>query len=253
MAEQSSTVAAFRAVIMLVCLIMIPVAAFCGSSFPAVLKAIESGRCPTLADFRGPSGPPPAQSSEAPRYIAPAAAAPQPGDPKLAGFSGRPGGLETIQQGESAAPGVIHANFLAPVGSTRPTERQDLSTSFPQSKDTSPSHGLTPVSRDGRLTPPEQLPTTDRNGDPASQVGTSSNTSANNQLMVVVKRLQELGATYFVLELCGDQKDSFRFFCKMSIGGNPQVTKPFWSFDRDPLKAMMRVLKQVEESQIGGG
>ena len=57
MAEQSSTVAAFRALVMLICLIVIAVAAFCGTSCPGVVKAIQSGRWPTLADFHSPTSP----------------------------------------------------------------------------------------------------------------------------------------------------------------------------------------------------
>ena len=82
MAEQSSTVTAFRALVMLICLILIPVAAFCGSSFPAVVKAIQSGRWPTLADFRGPAGPPASQATEAPRFMpSPAVLSPRPAIP----------------------------------------------------------------------------------------------------------------------------------------------------------------------------
>src|SRR5271155_5247972 len=97
MAEHSSTVAAFRALVMLVCLILIPVAAFCGMSCPAVLKAIQSGRWPTLADFRGQQAPTSNQGSSQPRAPPrsppPAAAGvAQVNDPKPV-FSGQNGGL----------------------------------------------------------------------------------------------------------------------------------------------------------------
>ena len=82
---------------------------------------------------------------------------------------------------------------------------------------------------------------------------TAGNSSPDDQLRYVLERLQKLGATYFVLEPCVDQRAEYRFYCKISRGGNPQVTQPFWCFDRDPLKAMTHVLKQVEEWQSGGG
>ena len=65
MAEQSSTVVAVRGLVMLVCLVLVPVAAFCGGSFPAVVKAIQSGRWPTLADFRHSAEPPPSAATVA--------------------------------------------------------------------------------------------------------------------------------------------------------------------------------------------
>ena len=90
MAEQSSTVVAFRALVMLVCLILIPVAAFCGGSFPAVVKAIQSGHWPTLADFRGQSGPPANQATEAPRFMpTPAADSPRDTIPRRWAFKAR--------------------------------------------------------------------------------------------------------------------------------------------------------------------
>ena len=49
---------------------------------------------------------------------------------------------------------------------------------------------------------------------------------------------QRIGATYYLLEAWGDHKDAFRFYCRMPIGGNPQVWRPFQHVDADPLKAM---------------
>ena len=71
--------------------------------------------------------------------------------------------------------------------------------------------------------------------------------------MQVLDRLKKLGATYFLLETYGDEVRQFRFYCRMAIGGNPRVTKHFWCSDSDPLKAMTQVLKQVQDSQVGGG
>jgi hypothetical protein len=234
MAEQSSTVAAFRALVMLVCLILIPVAAFCGSSFPAVLKALENGHWPTRADFCGPGGTPPSPSSpEAPLYKPQPPAAPA-----------QTGSLGPMQQGNPAQSGVIAANYLAPIASPgRPLDSGIASISFPQSKDPPAilGGGLSPAAAERPMA-----------GDPAG-LGASQGTSADNQLKLIVERLQKLGATYFVLEPSGERKDMFRFYCKMSISGNPTVTKPFWSFDSDPLRAMTQVLKQVEEWQTRGG
>jgi hypothetical protein len=247
MAEQSSTVATFRAIVMLICLILIPVAAFCGGSFPAVLKAIQSGRCPTLADFRGPSGPPASQPQEAPRFKPSQAAGPMAAtDSSL---------LPATAQGENAQSPVIAANYNAPIN-TPQQDRPGLSTTFPQGKDAGigPSRGLFPVQAgSGTLLPLDRQATTSHFDDPAYQAGSGGKVSRDDQLKLVLERLGRLGATYFVLESCGDEKRQFRFFCQMSIGGNPRVTKPFWSLDGDPLKAITGVLKQVEDWQRAGG
>jgi hypothetical protein len=253
MAEQSSTVVAFRALIMLICLILIPVAAFCGSSFPAVVSAIQSGRWPTLADFRGPSGPPSGAAKEAPRFVpTPTTGTPQASDPKTMGFSGS----GPVQQGESLRSPVIAASYLAPI-STPPSSEARLSTSFPQSKELSPgaNPGLSPLPAGmGNLVPVDHPAAPAHSDAPASWPGaTAASSSPSDQFKFVQDRLRQLGATYYLLETCGDQKREFRFYCRMSIGGNPRVTKPFWCFDGDPLKAMTQVLKQVEDWQSAGG
>ena len=85
-----------------------------------------------------------------------------------------------------------------------------------------------------------------------SDTGPVASISPADQFKYVQERLRQLGATYYLLETCGDQKAEFRFFCKMSVGGNPRVNIPFWCIDADPLKAMTQVLKQVEAWQGGG-
>jgi len=254
MAEQSSTAVVFRGLVMLICLILIPVAAFCGSSFPAVLKTIQSGRWPTLADFRGPPGPSSVQPTEAPRYMPQATGLPQATDPKMLGFSGTAGAYRPASQGETTRSPVVAVNYTAPV--TPSPNDPNLSTSFPQNKDPgiAPNRRLSPVSAGADNLLPLDHPATSTHPDAlASRGELASSLSPSDQFKYVQDRLRHLGATYFVLETCGDEKRDFRFYCRMSMGGNPRVTKPFWCFDSDPLRAMTQVLKQVEDWQTGGG
>ena len=72
--------------------------------------------------------------------------------------------------------------------------------------------------------------------------------SSSDQCKRVLDRLRQLGSTDEELDFCGDK---YRFSCKISIGGNPQVAKPFSCFDTDPVKAETTVLKQVEDWQRG--
>ena len=257
MAEQSSSVVAFRALVMVICLILIPVAAFCGGSFPAVVKAIQSGRWPTLEDFRGPAGPPSNQAiADAPRFVPGlATGSPQANDPKTLGFSSQLGGLGSTPQAETTRSPVIAASFTAPI-TAPPLNESGPSPSFPGSKDLSsgPTPRLSPLPPGmDNLRPLDRSATTGHSDAPTACPSGSAASLSNNQLWNVLDRLQKLGATYFVLEPCGDEKREFRFLCRMAIGGNPRVTKLFWCFDGDPMKAMNQVLKQVEEWQGRGG
>ena len=65
------------------------------------------------------------------------------------------------------------------------------------------------------------------------------------------KRLQQLGATYYLLESWGGQQQLYRFYCKMAVGGNPNYTRYFEAIESDPLRAMSQVLGQVESWRAG--
>jgi hypothetical protein len=65
-------------------------------------------------------------------------------------------------------------------------------------------------------------------------------------------RLRQLGATYYLLESWGNQRQMYRFYCKMAIGGSPNYTRYFEAVHDDPLQAMRQVLQQVEQrAQLG--
>jgi len=66
-------------------------------------------------------------------------------------------------------------------------------------------------------------------------------------------RLQELGATYYLLETWGSEKLLFRFYCRMAVGGNPDHTYYFEAVNSDPLQAMQEVLQRVEQWRGGSG
>jgi hypothetical protein len=81
----------------------------------------------------------------------------------------------------------------------------------------------------------------------ASQTPGNANANADATIKAIHERLKQLGATYYVLEPCGDRMDSFRCFSKVAIGGNPHVTRNFQQIDADPVKAMSTVLQQIED------
>ena len=79
----------------------------------------------------------------------------------------------------------------------------------------------------------------------------ASEPAARDRFSVIQDRLRQLGATYYLLESWGSQRQLYRFYCKMAIGGNPNYTRYFEATDSEPLRAMAQVLGQVESWRKG--
>jgi hypothetical protein len=65
-----------------------------------------------------------------------------------------------------------------------------------------------------------------------------------------------LGAVYYLLEFYGGQRQSYRFYCRMAVRGDPNYTVEFNDTRPDPLQAMTGVLNQIEawrRQQTAGG
>jgi hypothetical protein len=67
-----------------------------------------------------------------------------------------------------------------------------------------------------------------------------------NPFMALQDRLRQLGATYYLLETWGNQKQFYRFYCQMAVGGNAGYTHYFEAINANPLEAMADVLRQIE-------
>ena len=257
MAQQSSTVTTFRAFVMLVCVLLIPLAAVCGTSFPSVVKAIQNGRCPTLADFRGPAEITKNSLSEAPRFVPASTPAANPTFPSTQpGVSAQPFSHTNV-----ADSSVVPVSYEAPIATLL-----GQPTTFPQNKNAeSPDFAAAGNPGLAKLRPDIAiLPSAPGGGTPgsaayvaqpavgASQVPPNGPSNPDATFKLIQDRLKQLGATYYLLEAWGDQKDAYRFYCRMPIGGNPQVWRPFQNVDPDPLKAMANVLQQIEDWQKRG-
>jgi len=126
MAEQSSSVVAFRALIILICLVLVPVAAFCGVRIRRG-QSDPKRSLPALADFHNPSGPA-SQATEAPRFLPrdtmPFSPNPASSDRELAARAASPSNV-AIAGGTYK----LHAAIGTPV-----LPDSGRSTSFPQNK-----------------------------------------------------------------------------------------------------------------------
>lgn len=262
--QQSSTVVAFRALVMLVCLIAIPLAALFGSSLPTLLKALKEGRWPVASTAQAQN-----TAGEGPKFVpagqANGAAGSAP--PYTPGNASRlPTGTDLSAPApawpDSRSPGT--QSGVVPAGydtAADPPGNQGLGRLAPVNPGVQPD-ATGPLDR--RLVPvqpggPNLLPVDpagnpasgDATGGPAKQTadGTAPSPGAPEPFLTIQARLQQLGATRYILETFGDQGRDYRFICWMAVGGNPKYTRPFWAIDSDPLKAMNQVLQQVEASR----
>lgn len=72
-----------------------------------------------------------------------------------------------------------------------------------------------------------------------------------DRFTAIQQRLQQLGATYYLLETWGTEQKLYRFYCTMSVGGSADYTRCFEETDADALQAMAKVLRDVEAWKTG--
>ena len=218
MSMQSSPAVMLRALVMLACVVAIPLAAVFGKSMPEFFRTLFNGRWPTA------SAPPRASSDEnshfGPRLpTLPDVAAPT--DNRALPWQQTPAWIgHTLDPSD---PKVVQAAYESPLKA---------------------SSGNAPIG------PPDHRPGALPTGpsDPATQAPATGDPFARIQ-----DRLRQFGATQYRLEFWGSRQQLYRFSCWMAVGGNPGYTRHFEATDSDHLRAMARVLQQVEAWRTGGG
>jgi hypothetical protein len=247
---ESSTVVAFRALVLVACLIVVPLAAIFGSQFPDVVKSVLIDRIfpngiPGVAASAGAepsrdSAPPFVAASESPAWQGGPTGPAAPTAPVSAQTSA---GIAPTWPGAGVEPAVA---WNPTAGQVRPAAGEGLSGGQPGGAE---RLGVAlPV--DGR-----QNPLANQNhgpsGNGAPGLGGPMNPSAHlvappDRFTLMERRLREFGATYYLLETWGNGSEYYRFHCKMAIANNPTHTRQFEATDTDPLRAMARVVEQVE-------
>jgi hypothetical protein len=194
--SQSSATVAFRAIVMLAFIVVIPVAAFNKSALPEGARKFLGKIWPVITATISKTTS--NILSEAPSYEAqPKPLLPLPGQ--------NPAGIA------NKSSEVIPANYEA------------------------------------EIAPPLNGPT-HNNSVPAE----------SNPFLIMQERLRQLGATYYLLETWGNQRQVYRFYCQIAVGGNSSYTHYFEATNANPLEAMADVLRQVEawrgasEAQVKG-
>lgn len=244
MSAQSSGTVFFRAVVMLACIFVLPAIALFGSSWPEALRQLMQrhlGVNFSLASITAPL------LNNGQSLLPAAHATPQPVEPAP----------PVVSMPPMVAPAVapLQASLL-PTGGTGsapgwpiPPRKSDV---VPAGFQTVTDPGLSTVAVG--TTPPAPAAMTSLSP-PASAPGLLSAADAgsagNDRFANIQKRLRELGATYFLLESWGSDGQLYRFYCKMAIGGNANLTRYFEATDADSLTAMSKVLQQVEVWRSG--
>ena len=234
---QSSTATVFRALVMLGCLVAIPLAALVGKSLPDMVKGLVGQRWPAgSASAFGSLEEAQRFEPAAPTSVPPSASAGQMGSgwqpPSPPDTPSRPGPAV----GSLDSP-VIAAGHQSPLG--------------PAPSLVVPAGGLRAVGSGQQQGPVPNPPgviqgATGPSGpaDPARPAG--------DKFTYIQDRLRRLGATYYLLESWGSREQLYRFYCKVAVGGNSNYTHYFEATDSDPIRAMARVLQQVEAWRAGG-
>ena len=261
----------FRAFVMLACLIVVPLAAIFGSAFPEVVKSVvdrciggDSSKSDSgsggLASFfdRGSSAtpaPPAATAEMAPRWQ---------GSPTTPPAAGPAWGSGSMPAAGIPSPGMppdrMPGNTASLVSAVGPPNGQWLDNQVRQAAATDAVGGRPPLAADSGFAAPEtsrQMPSTMPPANmsaapgqfPGDTQSTPPSTASPERFETHARKLREYGATYYLLETWGNEGELYRFHCKIAVGNNPNFTQRFEATDRDAMRAMARVVEQVEAAR----
>ncbi|MBI2823368.1 MAG: hypothetical protein HYX69_01610 [Planctomycetia bacterium] len=217
---QSSAVVTLRALVMLLCLVLVPLAAIFGSSLPTIIRSVVQGRGIPQPEATSKSNDPQHGYGEAPSF-APVQDQPQGAAVQVAGPARQGGAPPLWSTGGSPRAGAAEASH-GPDHDPAPPATADPRGS--------------PLSGGANEAPPARIAN-----------GAALPAARSDSFPQIERRLRELGATYYLLETWGNTGQLYRFHCKMAIAGNPSYTRPFEATEGEPLRAMARVLDQVEQ------
>ncbi len=233
---ESSTVIAFRALVMLACLIVVPLAAIFGSQFPDVVKSVLVDRF-----WQAIGKPAPAEQPlhpDAPPF--------SPGPAPTWRSDAAPLGAASAMAGGSVPP----PRPMNPPSAVEPASALGVVDGQVRHAVVEMPAGAPPAVRiDGSSPPPFSSSAANAAGSPPAGSGPSAAGQALSQtdrFTWMEHRLRDYGATYYLLETWVNGGERYRFFCQMALANNPGHTRNFEATDTDPLRAMGRVVEQVE-------
>ena len=229
---QSSVGLAFRALVMLGCLALVPLLAIYGKQLPDFYRAVvDAYKARTQQKGADPLA---TLGSDAPAWAPTNDRANSSGSTQPQASSGRvpPAPLAPAPWNNAApiAQPLASANgsTVAPAGGVQPAS---FAAPLDSAKSADPIATQSPAP-----------------GTTAAPPAAGAPDSCSVQFRHIEKRLRELGATYYLLETWGPSGDRYRFYCTVALAGEGDSghNRVFQAMDADPLQAMTNVLAQVE-------
>jgi hypothetical protein len=249
-AAESPTVVAFRALVMLACLIFVPLAAIFGSACPDTVRSllIEPLLGPQFCPAGGHNGPGSGAHSSGPAG----------GSANLEAAPAWPSATVSLgaQAGDGSATGNNH---VGPAGNLQPaglfanpgqSTAQGTLARFDQPADPQAAPAWPNAGGFGN-TPPIASSPGDSHANAPRPLPTTPPSAGPDHFKQLERRLREYGAVYYLLETWGNDGELYRFHCKMAIANNPNLTRQFEATHREALQAMTQVLEQIEAWRAG--
>ena len=220
MAQQSSLATAIRAVVMLSCLVAVPAVAVSGKSLPEMFERLVVRSRPAAVQQEQPTN----EVAEGITWRV---------HPEPSREEGALEGLSITSPEVGALPRVEQSPVRPTAGLAAP-ERPFLAQQHgpPEQRGLIESAKLVPVHR-----PPQTS---------AAEPVADSPVLPTDDFHEVERRLRQLGATYYLLELWGQSRQLYRFHCRVAVTGNPNYTRYFEATRTEALSAMREVMGQVE-------
>lgn len=262
----SSLVVAFRAFVMLACLVLVPLAAIFGSAFPDLVRSVLIDRfLPRESQHAtGPSG------AEAPRF-----GVAQSG-PSQFEHQGEPLQRQAVDPWQSRQSDrdvqQAAAWSATPQTNSQPPAAPLSIAQIPGNASAAPAASEAPLWQGGRgtdwrggATPthnsafnsqptapgPGAMSPANVSSPPPTTLAAGLNPAHSDRFSAMEQRLRHSGALYYRLESWGNDPGLYRFYCRMPIAGNVNVTQNFEATDKDALQAMSRVVAQVDQWRTG--
>ena len=251
----------FRAIVMLACLVLVPMAAIFGSAFPSliqsclpdswqsVVKDTSSAANGDAPSFGAMSSHPAASAAPAPQWPATTGGAAKPTNANATGAAPESSAAKFFETG--AAPLRRSIPTAAPAGNVELAGRSNVPAAFSSPADMS---GVRVASNSRAMSGQDETFT--KTGDfrnttapPAGawpSAASAKPADPPDRFTTIEQQLRSYGATHYHLETWGQRGELYRFQCQMPATTHGGASPAFEAVDASALEAMQRVLKQVE-------
>mgnify|MGYP000042570015 CR=1 FL=1 len=243
---QTSLGAFFRGLLMLVCATSFVMAALCGPLLSDALSSISPGRINCASKKAGVRG----ADSNFELLAPPGGASTRPADPMVPGWYRQEPRRDWIWPNEQPRLGNQWANSSATEAvASSPGRFQGLAAeSEPSAGPASESY----LARNGTFGGKDFFGSNDlQEASQCAAIASGCSDGQSSQFEDIHSRLQRLGVTYYLLERQHCQRPLYRFYCRLPEADKGGHGGQFEAVDEYPVRAMWRVLLEVERYRCG--